>query len=73
METTDWHRCMVFGERAERAEQFLRSGSLVGVEGSMNYESWTDDEGIKRNKATVLVDQIHFLSDLRPAPVAEAK
>ncbi len=73
VEDTDWHRCKLFGDAAERAEQFVRKGSIVAVEGSMNYEAWTDDEGIKRSKASVLVDRIHFLADLRPAQVAEAK
>ncbi len=69
-EETDWHRVTVFGERAEQCLRFLRKGSLVGVEGPMVYEKWTDEEGVRRLSARIIADKVHFLADLREADEA---
>lgn len=66
-EETDWHRVHVFGDAAERCMRFLRQGSVVGVEGAMTYEKWTDEEGVKRLAPKIIADRIHFLADLREA------
>jgi single-strand DNA-binding protein len=69
VEETDWHKVKVFGRDAEACQRFLRRGSMVGVEGSMSYEKWMDDEGRNRISPSLLADRVSFLSDLREAPV----
>jgi len=69
VEETDWHRIKVFGRDAEQCQRFLRRGSMVGIEGQLNYEKWTDDEGQKRISPNLLADRVSFLTDLREAPV----
>ena len=66
VEETDWHDVKVFGEDAERAARRLRKGSVVGVDGSLVYETWTDDAGQKRRRPRILARSVSFLSDLRP-------
>ena len=51
---TDWHSVKVSGTDAQRCEQFLRSGSLVSIEGSMIYEKWEDDAGKQRVSSAVM-------------------
>ncbi len=65
VEVTDWHQVKVFGAQAERCAQFLRSGSMVGVEGLMAYDTWVDSEGRKRFSAKLHADRVSFLTDLR--------
>lgn len=64
-EETDWHQVKVFGAEAERCGQWLRSGSLVSIEGSMSYDRWEDDEGKTRVAAAILANKVGFLGDLR--------
>ena len=71
-EETDWHRVTVFGDTAERCMRFVKQGSIVGVEGPMIYEKWTDEEGVRRMTARINADRVHFISDLRKADAAEA-
>lgn len=66
VEETDWHDVKVFGDDAERSAKRLRKGSIVGVDGSLVYETWTDDAGHKRRRARILARSVSFLSDLRP-------
>jgi len=69
VDETDWHRVKVFGREAEACQRFLRRGSMVGVEGSMNYEKWKDDDGRNRITPALLADRVSFLTDLREAAV----
>lgn len=45
-----------FGRTAEIANQYLRTGSKVLVEGRLQYESWTDQSGQKRSRHSVTVE-----------------
>ena len=45
-ERTEWHRVVIFNDRiSEVAERFLRKGSKVYVEGSLQDRKWTDQSG----------------------------
>lgn len=68
VEATDWHRVRVFGPDAERCAKFLGKGSLIGVEGSVAYQRWTDEHGVKHNRAVILADSVQFLGGVaRPS------
>jgi len=47
-ERTEWHRVVVWGKQAEIVGEYLRKGSQVYVEGSLQTREWTDREGNKR-------------------------
>lgn len=69
--------CEVFnrgetGKQADTAEQYLSKGKQVYIEGHLKMESWTSQDGQKRNKLVVVVDQFQMLDskpqgDSRPA------
>lgn len=42
---TEWHTVILWRGLAERAEQGLRKGYLVYVEGKLTSRSWQDDQG----------------------------
>ncbi len=50
-----------FGRSAEIANQYLRKGSKVLVEGRLIFEQWVDQTGGKRSKHTVSVETMQML------------
>ena len=50
-----------FGRSAEVANQYLRKGSKILVEGRLNFEQWADQNGQKRSKHSVTVETMQML------------
>jgi len=50
-----------FGRSAEVANQYLRKGSKILVEGRLSFEQWTDNNGQKRSKHSVIVESMQML------------
>ncbi len=50
-----------FGRTAEIANQYLRKGSKVLVEGRLVLEQWTAQDGSKRSKHSVTVQEMKML------------
>ncbi len=48
IEQTEWHRIELWDNLAKIAEQYLKKGNSVYVEGRIRTEEWTDKEGIQR-------------------------
>ena len=48
IEKTEWHRVVVWNKQAEFCNNYLKKGSLVFVEGSLQTRSWDDQQGQKR-------------------------
>ena len=50
-----------FGRTAEVANQYLKRGAKVLVEGRLKLDQWTDQNGGKRSKHSVTVDNMQML------------
>lgn len=50
-----------FGRSGEIANQYLRKGSKILIEGRLNFEQWTDQNGQKRQKHSVTVENMQML------------
>jgi len=50
-----------FGKSAEVANQYLRKGSKILVEGRLNFEQWADQNGGKRSKHSVIAESMQML------------
>ena len=50
-----------FGRSAEIANQYLRKGSKILVEGRLNFDQWVDQNGQKRSKHSVVVETMQML------------
>lgn len=50
-----------FARSAEIANQYLRKGSKILVEGRLNFEQWADQNGQKRSKHSVTVETMQML------------
>jgi single-strand DNA-binding protein len=55
-ERIEWHRVVIFHENlAEIAERYLRKGSSVYLEGTLQTRKWTDQSGQERSTTEVVV------------------
>ena len=50
-----------FGRTAEIANQYLRKGSKVLVEGRLKYDTWDDQNGNRRSKHSITVESMQML------------
>lgn len=56
----------IFGKMAEVANQYLKKGSKVLLEGRLIFEQWTAQDGSNRSKHTLRVDEMKML-DSKPS------
>jgi single-strand DNA-binding protein len=55
-EKTEWHRVVIFNEGLCRiAEQYLKKGSKVYIEGALQTRKWTDKDGIEKYSTEVVL------------------
>jgi single-strand DNA-binding protein len=55
-ERTEWHRVVIFNENlAKVAEQYLKKGSKVYVEGQLQTRKWQDQQGQDRYSTEVVL------------------
>ena len=52
----------VWGNQAESCRQFLQKGRSILVEGRLKLDTWEDNDGLRRNKHTIVADRVTFLS-----------
>jgi len=52
-----------FGRTAEIANQYLRKGSKVLVDGRLKLDQWTAQDGTKRSKHSVTVENLQMLGN----------
>ena len=50
-----------FGRTAEIANQYLKKGSQVLIDGRLKLDSWTAQDGSKRSKHSVIVESLQML------------
>jgi single-strand DNA-binding protein len=55
-EKTEWHRVCIFGKLAEAAGEYLKKGSQVYIEGSLQTRKWQDQSGQDRYTTEVVVN-----------------
>jgi single-strand DNA-binding protein len=57
-ERTEWHRVVIFNENlAKVAEQYLRKGSKVYLEGQLQTRKYTDKDGHERYSTEVVLQR----------------
>jgi single-strand DNA-binding protein len=59
-EKTEWHRVVVFNENiAKVAEQYLKKGSTVYIEGQLQTRKWTDKDGVEKYSTEVVLQNFN--------------
>jgi len=60
-EDTCFVDCNAFGKPAETINKYLSKGNPLFVEGRLTYDTWTAQDGSKRSKHRVTVENFQFL------------
>ncbi len=65
-EQPDWFNLELWGKTAEIAGNYVRKGSLIGVQGSLKIDTWNDrTTGVNRSKPVVRVERLDLLGSKR--------
>ena len=55
-EKTEWHRVVIFNENLVKvAESYLKKGSKVYLEGTLQTRKWTDNSGVEKYSTEVVL------------------
>ena len=60
-EQTEFHNCVAWRKLAEIIGQYLKKGSKTFVEGYLQTRSWEDQQGIKKYRTEIVVDNMIML------------
>jgi single-strand DNA-binding protein len=59
-EKTEWHRVVIFNENlAKVAEQYLRKGAKVYLEGALQTRKWTDKDGAEKYSTEIVLNRFN--------------
>src|SRR6478609_4182500 len=59
-EKTEWHRVVIFNENLGKiAEQYLKKGAKVYVEGQLQTRKWTDQQGVEKYSTEVVLQNFN--------------
>lgn len=62
----DWFALEIWGKTAEVAANYVRKGSLIGINGSLGFAHWTDqNSGANRTRPVIRVDRLDLLGSKR--------
>ncbi|MBW4649712.1 MAG: single-stranded DNA-binding protein [Kastovskya adunca ATA6-11-RM4] len=71
----DWFNLELWGKTAEVAANYVRKGKLIGVQGSLKIDKWSDRAtGAERTSPVIKVDRLELLGSKRdndPGAVAD--
>ncbi len=57
-EKTEWHSVVIFNEQIGKiAEQYLKKGSKVYVEGQLQTRKWTDQQGVEKYTTEIVLQR----------------
>ena len=61
VEKTEWHRVVAFGRLAEIMGEYLKKGSKVYIEGSLQTRKWQDKSGADRYTTEIKAREMQML------------
>ncbi len=61
-EDTCFVDCRAFAKTAETINKYCHKGNPLLVEGRLTFDSWTGQDGVKRSKLRVTVENFQFIS-----------
>lgn len=62
---TDWFDIELWGRQAEVAGEYVRKGSLIGIEGRLDFSRWTDDGGVRHVRPIIAASNLRLLGSKR--------
>lgn len=67
-EGADFFTVNCWRKQAEFADKFLFKGRLVGIEGSLEERTWTDDDGNRKSMVRVQAESVQALDSKKDGP-----
>lgn len=64
-ERSEYHTCIMWGKLADIAGQYLSKGKQVYLEGRLETRDWTGQDGVKRYRTEIIVDNMIMLGGPR--------
>jgi len=64
-EKTEFHNCVLWGKIGEIAGQYLSKGRRVYIEGRIETRDWTAQDGAKKYRTEIIVDNMIMLDGPR--------
>ncbi len=64
--------CTLFGKRAESLSRFLVKGAKVAIEGKLRWSQWQAQDGGKRSKVEVIVNELELMQQRQGQGGAQA-
>lgn len=61
---TEWHTITLWGERADLADDKIRIGAAIEVEGALRTREWDDKEGVTRKLTEISASRIELLNGI---------
>ena len=61
IKSTQWHRCVTFGKKAEILYKYAKKGSKLAVQGKITYNSFTDKDGNPRTMTSIEISDFQLL------------
>ena len=62
----DWFNLEIWGNTAKIAKDYVHKGSLIGIQGALKIETWTDrNTGEKRSRPVIRVERLDLLGSKR--------
>ena len=65
VDSTEWHNIVLWRGLAEVAENYLKKGNTIYVEGKIRTRDWTDKDGNKRYTTEIIADNMVMLGGRR--------
>ncbi|KAA3661650.1 MAG: single-stranded DNA-binding protein [Calditrichaeota bacterium] len=60
-EKTEWHNIVLWARQAELANEYLKKGSMVYIEGRLQTRNWDDKDGVKHYITEIVGQNMQFL------------
>lgn len=61
-EKTSWHNIVCWRDTADTAQNYVRKGGKVAVEGMIQYREWTGSDGVKKYATDIMCNRLELLS-----------
>lgn len=58
IDSTEWHRVVVFGKTAEFVANYLDKGTLIYIDGRLQTRSWEDRDGVKKYTTEIVAQTV---------------
>ena len=67
-ERTEWHKIVCWGKLADFAQNYLRKGKLIYLEGRLQTRDWTDQQNVKHYTTEVVANTVNFMEPRGDSP-----